>query len=119
MCSNFNITLFSLEGSEQHVWRLPVQQRDDTGDQIFMKPEGITVSLFSFGATSKRNLDWSDGGATPSVILLLIGTKGGCIFILSPLLRIKRCGSASGTPVIPVQKLAFQNVFDYGSYDDE
>lgn len=88
-----------------------------------MKPEGITVSLFCLGATSKRNLDWSDGGATPSVILLLIGTKGGrrreAHFTLSALLRIKWCGSASGTLVIPAPKLALENVFDYGSYDDE
>lgn len=121
MCSNFNITLFGLKGLQQHVWRQPVQQQGDTRDQIFMKPEGITVSLFCFTTTSQRNLDWSDGGATPSVILLLIGTKEGGrgrhIYSLC-IVKNQMVWISKWNPSL-FQIQSWLHIFNLRSYDDE
>lgn len=74
----------------------------DAADQI-TKTSGSNTSLCSVsGAMFKFDLDWSDGGATPSVYLLLIGPKGmggvlagHGVFTVALSRRVIRCGSTN------------------------
>lgn len=81
MCINFNITLFGLRGVLQHIFDCLyiTDNMSDATDQIFTKPTGITHNSLFCSGIFKFALDWSDGGTTSLVYLLLIGLKGGSV----------------------------------------
>lgn len=77
MYINFNIASFGLRGTLQHIFDCLhiTDNMSDAADQIFTETCGNKASLCS--GTFKSELDWSDGGSTSFVYLLLIGPKGG------------------------------------------
>lgn len=85
MCINFNITLLGPRGMLKHICDCLyiTDNMSEATDQILTKPTGITHLFVLFWHIA---LDWSDGGTTSFVYLLLIGPKGaafvgGDIFI--------------------------------------